>query len=122
MRRADKLKGGKKCKFTNDHDILAINSPESRVNGPYLVVHKDAKQRYALVALDWDKQPRVGIRWFWDAVGNPQSTGYPTWTVLPNDLYRKLHGGFSLSAKNARLVEKFLAGKMTGEQLRDQCG
>jgi len=42
MRRADKLKGGKKCKFTNDHDILAINSPESRVNGPYLVVHKDA--------------------------------------------------------------------------------
>lgn len=121
MKRADKLKGGKKCKFANDRNILAINSPESMVEGPYLVIHKDAEQRYALVALDWNGEPGIGIRWFWESVGNPQSSGFPTWTVLPGDLYRTLHNHFPLDAKKAHHVDKFLRGEITGEQLRDQC-
>jgi len=120
MRREDKFKGGEECDFTDDH-ILSINSPESAVGGPYLVIHRDAKQRYALVALDWGGEPSIGIRWFWGDVGNPHSRGFPTWTVLPNDLYRTLQKHFPLNVKNAHHVEKFLIGEIAGEQLRSQC-
>jgi len=121
MKREDKPKGGEICDFSTDDDILSINSPESMVGGPYLVMHKNPEQRYALVALDWNGEPKIGIRWFWESVGNPQSSGFPTWTILPDDLYRTLHNHFPLDAKNACHVNKFIVGDMTGEQLRDQC-
>jgi len=122
MNQAEKLKGGETCDFDTDDDILSINSPRDRVGGPYLVIHKNAEQRYALVALDWDGEPKIGIRWFWESIGNPQSRSLPTWTVLPDDLYRVLQTHFPLNVRRAHYVGKFLAGEITGGQLIKQCG
>lgn len=121
MKRENKSKGGESCDFTNDCDILSINSPESMVGGPYLVIHKDAEQGYALVALNWNEEPKIGIRWFGGDVGNPQSSGYPTWTILPEDLYRALHNRFPLNTKHAYHVDKFFISEITGEQLKSRC-
>lgn len=119
MSQTAKLKGGEACDFSTDDDILSINSPRGKVDGPYLVIHKNADQRYALVALDWDGEPRIGIRWFWESVGNPQSRSVPTWTILPDDLYRALQTHFPLNVRRAHYVDKFLAGEITGKQLKD---
>ena len=39
---------------------------------------------------EWDGEPRIGVRWNGDddqPIGNPQSRGLPTWTMLDWDLY-----------------------------------
>lgn len=39
---------------------------------------------------EWDGEPRIGVRWNGDdeqPIGNPQSRGLPTWTMLDRDLY-----------------------------------
>ena len=39
---------------------------------------------------EWDGEPRIGVRWNGDdeqPIGNPQSRGLPTWTMLDGDLY-----------------------------------
>ncbi|GAB6392219.1 MAG: hypothetical protein MdMp014T_1592 [Treponematales bacterium] len=68
---------GKDLGFMSDEAILGIKSPRSRIGGPYCVVYKDVEERFAIVALDWDGKPRLGIRWFWGSLGVPASSGYP---------------------------------------------
>ena len=39
---------------------------------------------------EWDGEPRIGVRWNGDdeqPIGNPQSRGLPTWTMLDRNLY-----------------------------------
>lgn len=39
---------------------------------------------------EWDGTPRIGFRWNGtddNAIGNPQSRGLPTWTMLDQDLH-----------------------------------
>jgi hypothetical protein len=41
----------------------------------------------------WDDEPRIGFRWNGNAdspIGNPQSRGLPTWTMLGRTLYLPL--------------------------------
>ena len=67
----------------NDEEILKINSPKNCLDGPYEVIYKNIEERWAIVSLDWENEPRLGIRWFWGTSGNPISTGHPTWFILP---------------------------------------
>ena len=69
-----------------DAEILKINSPRSSVKGPYKVVLKNTKERWAIVVFDWEGDPRLGMRWFWGNGGNPFSSGNGTWLVIPPSL------------------------------------
>lgn len=111
---------GEKCDLSNDDLILNINSPKKSVGGPYKVIHKDQIERWAIVALDWGGDPRLGIRWFVDTKGNPTIEGQPTWFVLPPNLYISTLNGLPLTYQDRKEVERFLMGEITGEELGEE--
>lgn len=100
-----------------DKEILGLASPRESVGGPYVVVYKNLEQRWAIVALDWDNEPRLGIRWFWGNAGNPFSSGHPTWFVVPSPLSRAVLSGLPLQHSFQRRVDDFLAGSISGGAL-----
>ena len=104
-----------------DKDILAIDSPSQRVEGPWVVVYKDSANRWAIVALDWDGKPSLGIRWFYGNSGTPISSSYATWFIIPEDLIPSIVSGLlSLSVSSQLLndLQKYLNGTTTGQQLQ----
>lgn len=111
--------GGKNFDLSNDNEILSINSPQDHVRGPYAVVHKDIQERWAIVAMHWDKTPVLGIRWFWGEGGNPRSTAYSTWLVVPSLLSMNILSGLSLEQNFRSKLEDFLSGKIDGNKLRN---
>ena len=77
---------GKKFPLDKDEIILKINSPKDKVKGPYCVVVKDLKKRWAIVALRWDNRLNsLGIRWFHDKAGFPFNR-QSTWFIIPKEL------------------------------------
>lgn len=102
-----------------DSEILAMNSPRRLVGGPYVVVR--STEYWAVVALDYDKEPRLGIRWIDDEIGTPQSHGFPTWFIVPPDLNKMFIGGLQVEAKRACAICDFLNGKIDGETLKSLC-
>jgi hypothetical protein len=109
---------GEKCDLSNDKNILSITSPQNNVKGPYKVVYKNIDEKWAIVALDWNDYPSLAIRWFWGTMGNPISSGYPTWFTLPSELEETILNGLPLDYQVRKKVEKFLTGEITGEQLK----
>jgi hypothetical protein len=103
----------------NDEDILKINSPKESVSGPYRVVYKNLQERWAIVALEWDKKPHLGIRWFWDGGGNPFSSGHGTWLVVPSSLSRNMLSGLPIDHYTAGKIDDFLCGKISGKELAE---
>jgi len=112
---------GENFDLTNDANILAINSPQKSVGGPYKVVFKDIEERWVIVAMDWTTDfgtsPVLGIRWFWNEGGNPVSTGHAVWFVIPDGLSAGVLDKLPLVPKFRRKIDDFLAGVITGEQL-----
>ena len=53
---------GENFQLEDDEKIIQINSPRDSLSGPYAVVFKNIEERWAIVAFDWDGQPRLGIR------------------------------------------------------------
>jgi hypothetical protein len=100
-----------------DANILAINSPKSCVDGPYKIVYKHIEERWVIIALDWNGQPRLGIRWFWDKSGNPISRGYPTWFVIPPSMSNTILNGLPLDFVFRSIIVDFLANKISGKDL-----
>ena len=111
--------GGESFDIGNDNEILSINSPQRNVGGPYVVVHKDMTERWAIVAMDWDEEPVLGIRWFWGEGGNPRSTTYSTWLVVPSSLSMNMLSGLSLEQNLRNKLENFLSGNINGNKLRN---
>ena len=109
---------GENFNLENDEEILKINSPKSQLEGPYTVVYKDIIERWAIVAFNWDEVPCLGIRWFWSSKGNPVSTGYPTWFVIPSTLSNSILNGLPLDFQFRNELNRFLAGEINGEQLK----
>jgi len=109
---------GENFPLDNDSKILEINSPRNNVGGPYVVVYKNLEERWAIVALDWDGEPRLGIRWFWGNAGNPFSSGYPIWLVVPPSLSRNILSGLPLNHKFSGRLDDFLTGKIQGIDLK----
>ena len=108
---------GENFDLENDNKILKINSPSNSLSGPYAVVFKNLKERWAIVAFDWGEQPRLGIRWFWNNGGNPFSSGHGTWLVVPPSLSKNILSGLPIDHIFSRKVDDFLSGKITGEEL-----
>lgn len=108
---------GKNLDLTDDTAVLAIQSPRANVGGPYKVVYVHLDERFAIVALDWDEKPSLGIRWFWGSKGNPCSTGYPTWFIYPSELVLSLLNGLPLEFSERRKLDRYLAGEIRGNEL-----
>ena len=102
----------------NNKDILQINSPQSSLSGPYVVVYKNLEERWAIVAFDWGGKPHLGIRWFWGNGGNPLSSGHGTWFVIPQSLSKNILLGLPLSHSFYCKLNEFLCGKISGKELK----
>jgi hypothetical protein len=109
--------GGTTVDLNDDAQILSINSPKSSLKGPYCVVHKDLSERWVIVAMEWDKQPRLGMRWFWGNGGNPFSSGNPIWLVIPPTLSKGILASLPLNHTLSTKVDDFLSGKISGNDL-----
>lgn len=91
-----------------DEEILKINSPKTSVGGPYVVVYKNGEEKWAIVALDWNKEPRLGIRWFWGG-GTPFSSAHPIWLIIPPSLSNSILNGLPLDFDFRKTLEKYLS-------------
>ena len=76
---------GEEFGLDNDDAIREINSPKDFVTGgPHVVVHTcDDQERWAVVTLDWEGEPALGMRWFHGGYGHPSRGGWATWVVIP---------------------------------------
>lgn len=108
---------GESLNLHDEKEILKINSPKASLEGPFTVVHRNLDERWAVVAINWDGEPRLGMRWFWGNGGNPFSSGHPTWLVIPPSLSKGMLSSLSLDHVFATKVDDFLSGKLSGEQL-----
>ena len=109
-------RGGETFPLDDDREILGINSPRDRVGGPYVVVFKNVEERWAIVAMDWEREPRLGIRWFWRNSGTPFSRR-PTWFVIPPELSKNILFGLPLAHEFNGRLEEYLTGKISGPDL-----
>lgn len=109
---------GDKFPIEQDAEILQIDSPRANLTGPYVVVFKNLEERWAIVAFDWDGEPRLGIRWFWGNGGNPFSSGHGTWLVIPPSLSRNVLSGLPLDHSFAGRLDDFLCKKIQGTQIQ----
>ncbi len=100
-----------------DDEILKINSPKEHVSGPYSVVYKNIQERWAIVALHWENEPRLGMRWFWEGGGNPFSSGHATWLIVPPTLSKSVLAGLPIEHIRAGRVEDFLCGRIESSEL-----
>lgn len=112
-------KAGIHFNINSNADILAIDSPRNRVSGPWCVLARGGK-RWIMVALDWDHQPSVGIRWFHGNSGTPISSSYATWFIIPEELQKSILETIKLSSDNFSMVQDYLSGRISGQQLRDR--
>jgi len=108
--------GGQHFDLANDASILSINSPRMSINGPYKVVFKNIIERWAIVVLDFDGEPRLGIRWFWGNSGSPFSRR-PTWFIVPPDLSSNMLQGLPIYPEFKDRIADFLSKKLSGSQL-----
>lgn len=110
---------GEGYSIEKDEEILKINSPRNNISGPFVVVFKNLNERWVIVALAWDQQPRLGIRWFWGNGGNPFSSGNGTWLVVPPSLSKGILASLPIDHAFSGQVDDFLCGKITGEELQN---
>ena len=74
--------------YTNPEDVIFPQGHLSSVD----VIYDGGEGSYAVANIVWDGHETVGIRWNgggdgpFPGEGNPQSRGYPTWFVLPDEI------------------------------------
>ena len=98
---------------TNNNGILQITSPGEYVTGgPHDVVYKDINNRWAVVTLEWEGDPRLGIRWFYSTKGFPITQfGWAAWLVIPPMLQEPILDGLPISDEFRNKVRRFLHGE-----------
>jgi hypothetical protein len=102
----------------NNASLRQINSPRCHMKGPYTSVYIDQADRWVIVACEWDNDPCLAIRWFVGAKGNPLSSGYCTWFILPSLLNTAILNALPISPSMIPDVTAFLNGTMTGADLQ----
>jgi|GEM_PF-1653200 len=116
---------GENFDLDDDNRILEINAPREKIQGrTHVVVHKNKKERWVIIALEYEGDgPCLGMRWFWNKSGLPNSRQYATWRILPKSMSEAiLQGGAALKLSPAKigLLENFIAGKITGTDLKSK--
>lgn len=101
---------GKHFDLSKKEEILRINSPKAHLGGPYVVVHVDEKDRWAVVALKWNNKPRLAIRWFYDTAGQPFSR-QSTWFVIPPQLNTAIINTLPILSHNRKVLNDFLGSE-----------
>ncbi len=72
------------------------------------VLYDGGEGKWSVAEGQWDEKKRLAIRWNGSEdkeKGNPQSTGYPTWFIVPSELeaaIRKRLKKFSKSQKKKK--------------------
>ena len=97
--------------LNSNADILQIDSPKDRVEGPWMVVHKNTDDRWVIVLMHWDNKPRLGIRWFYGMQGTPSVRQYATWLIIPDDLTNAVLDKLPLSPQKRRVINEVLLGE-----------
>ena len=92
-----------------DCEIMKIVSPKARTGRKLdFIVHKNINDKWAIVAMHWDGDPVLAIRWFYGPKGNPVSRGYPTWFVIPTSLAEGMISKLGLSPESLDRIKKHL--------------
>ncbi len=81
------------------HKPEDVKSPQDMVSDVQ-VVYDGGEHNWSVAKLRWGGQKAVGIRWnggpeseipdrpaTFPGLGNPQSRGYPTWFIVPEELH-----------------------------------
>ena len=108
---------GRDFPLRDDKEILQINSPQDKVEGPYVAVVKSLAERWAIVAMEWETRPCLGIRWFWERNGYPHAINWGTWLVISTSLLEIIRPGLPLEEAR-RPLQDFLAGRIPGDRLQ----
>ena len=102
----------------NNMSNEAILAVKGGVNacGPHAVVAKDTGEGWAVVALHWFEEPRLGIRWF-ATPGKAVDFPAGAWFIIPEALEGGLLQDLPASPQWLSQVRKFLRGKLDRKDL-----
>ena len=109
------MNAGQKFRLT-DENILSINSPKNMVEGPYVVLHTNHKERWSVVVLEFDGHRTLGIRWFWGGGGTPFAR-QSTWFILPEELHRSTIDTCCLKLVKNKAIGDYLSGDIDAIEL-----
>ena len=99
-----------------DTEILKIDSPRNSIE-VFKVIFIEKDERWAVVAANWDNEPRLCMRWFWGSTGFPQSHGWAAWMVITPKLADAILSKFLINPAERSKIDKFLAGEIKGGAL-----
>lgn len=71
-------------------DPASVISPKNKVSNVE-VIHDGGEGNWSVAKLKWEGKPDLGIRWnghYDQPIGLPQSRGYPTWFIVPEELQK----------------------------------
>jgi hypothetical protein len=102
--------------LNNKNAILQIDSPKNSIE-VFKVIFVEENERWAVVAANWDEEPRLCMRWFWGKTGFPQSRGLATWMVITPKLADAILSKFLINPAERSQIDKFLIGELEGKDL-----
>lgn len=117
---------GEKFDLRDNSKISKINSPKEHVTGQPFVLYKDYINRFVIVALEYDGNPRLGIRHFWDTSGYPCRARTATWLLIPPEMNSFI---VNFVTRNwnifrwffcSRLINSFLSRKINIKKLAER--
>jgi hypothetical protein len=90
-----------------------VTSPQNRLELREVVFQNGDRDRsYAVAIGNWDAEPSLLIRWNGtekQPKGNPISTGYATWFVIPHELEQAILDQINLPPAIRKKCEDFLS-------------
>lgn len=98
---------------------LKVKSPKKRVTGPHKVLIVSPKEYWVIVALGYDNSPCFGLRWFNTKKGYPNTFGYKTWIILPQNISLSIIQTFPFNGNEKLKLKKYLAEEIAGADLSD---
>lgn len=92
----------------SDRLILQIESKGRNSFHPKQIVFNNRQERWVIVTLLWQKRPHLGIRWFFDNAGFPNTRGNANWFILPELLWTPILNSLPLDENLKGQVFTFL--------------
>lgn len=85
-------------------DPKTVLSPKGSITDIEVIIDR-GENSWSLARMKWDGSSVIAMRWNGGSnhgipsIGNPQSRGYPTWFVVPDDVGELIEKSFKLSSK-----------------------
>jgi hypothetical protein len=75
------------------------------------VILNTGEDGYAVALIRWDGEPKLAMRWNGtddpNSIGSPQSRGYATWFVIPDEFQESVLESNNISRDNRALARNF---------------